>query len=279
MPQATIVLLTDFGTRDAYVGMVKGVLASLAPEARWIDLTHGIPPGDVRAAAFTLWQVQDYLPPGAIVLAVVDPGVGTSRGAIAVRLPRGLGVGPDNGLFSWILGGRTTAEAVTLDPGRFSPISVSATFHGRDVFAPAAARLALGHPLSDLGPSRSDLVRLPPPRLVTSPDGWQGEVLWIDTFGNAITSLGPVRLSGERAELEPGWRDGPTKTFLAAGARVVLPTGQRLPLKRTFGEVPADAPLAYVGSSGLVEIAVNGGRADVHLGLAPGQTVTLAIEG
>lgn len=279
MPQPPLVLLTDFGTRDAYVGMVKAVLARLAPESRHIDLTHAIPPGDVRAGAFTLWQAHEYLPSGSIILAVVDPGVGTSRRAIALRLPNGFGVGPDNGLFSWILGPAAPVEAVELDPSRLTPAAFSATFHGRDLFAPAAARLANAYGLADIGAPLADIVRLPPPRLEAIPAGLHGEVLWIDGFGNAVTSLGRLRAAGDAYEYSPAWQDQRPRTLRASALRLELPSGARLPLARTYGEVPAGEPLAYVGSSGLVEIGVHAGRADQRFNLSPGQTVTLHIEG
>lgn len=279
MTQPPLVLLTDFGTRDAYVGIVKGVLARLAPESRHIDLTHAIPPGDVRAGAFALWQAIAYLPPGSVVLAVVDPGVGTSRRGIALRLPSGFGVGPDNGLFSWVLDPAAPVEAVELDPARLSPAALSATFHGRDLFAPAAARLANGHELADLGRPQAETVRLPPPRLEAIPDGLRGEVLWIDGFGNAVTSLGRMRAAGDALEFNAAWQDHRPRTIRASAVRVELPSGAALPLRRTFGDVPEGQPLAYVGSSGLVEIGVHAGRADQLFGLAPGQTVTLRLEG
>jgi len=279
MPQPALVLLTDFGTRDAYVGIVKAVLARLAPESRHIDLTHAIPPGDVRAGAFTLWQAHEYLPAGSIILAVVDPGVGTSRRAIALRLPNGFGVGPDNGLFSWILDPVAPVEAVELDPARLSPGAPSATFHARDLFAPAAARLAATQTLADLGPPQAEIVRLPPPLLEALPDGLRGEVLWIDGFGNAVTSLGRMRAAGDAFEFSAAWQDHRPRTIRPPAVRLELPSGAMLPLARTFGDVPAGEPLAYVGSSGLVEIGVHAGRADQRFNLSPGQTVTLHLEG
>jgi len=279
MTQPPLVLLTDFGTRDAYVGIVKGVLARLAPDSRPIDLTHAIPPGDVRAGAFALWQAIAYLPSGSVVLAVVDPGVGTSRRPIALRLPNGFGVGPDNGLFSWILDPAVPVEAVELDPARLSPGALSATFHGRDLFAPAAARLAVTQTLADLGRPLAEIVRLPPPRLEAIPAGLRGEVLWIDGFGNAVTSLGRLRAAGESLEFSAAWQGLPPRTLRLSAVRVELPSGATLPLARTFGDVPAGEPLAYVGSDGLVEVGVHAGRADQRFNLSPGQTVTLRLEG
>lgn len=275
----TIALLTDFGTRDVYAGIVRGVLASRAPEARVIDLTHEIPAGDVRAAALHLWQAHTYLPAGTVFLTVVDPGVGTPRRPIAVQLPNGYGVGPDNGVFSYVLTRGGPLHAVAIDASRLTAEPPSLTFHGRDVFAPAAARLAEGCALGDLGPAARDLVTLPDPRLDVGGNSATGEVLWIDTFGNALTSVGRLHASGSALELKPCWRPAPPVRIQSAKARVQISGDRRLPLSRTYGEVPAGEPLAYIGSSGLLEIAVHGGRADKVLGLAPGFPVTLVFEG
>jgi len=275
--RSTIALLTDFGTRDPYAGIVRGVLASQAPEARVVDLTHAIPAGDIRGAALHLWQAHAFFPAGTIFLTVVDPGVGTERRPIAVRLPNGYAVGPDNGVFSYVLEPGTAPDAVALDVSRLSTAPPSRTFHGRDVFAPAAARLAQGAALSGLGAAVRDLVTLPAPRLEISAQGAEGEVLWIDTFGNALTSLGKLNMVGADIELDPCWSSGSLSRFRAQSARVRVGS-RRLPLARTFGEVPIGEPLAYIGSSQLLEIAVHAGRADEALGLAPGNPVTLRFE-
>jgi S-adenosylmethionine hydrolase len=275
--RASIALLTDFGTRDAYAGIVRGVLADRAPEARVIDLTHEIPAGDVRAAALHLWQAHAFLPAGTIFLAIVDPGVGTARRPIAVQLPNGCGVGPDNGVFSYLMTPETTQHAVVIDVRRLTTEPPSLTFHGRDVFATAAARLARGAALSDLGLPAANLVSLPTPRLDVTAENAAGEVLWIDSFGNAVTSIGRLHASGAAVELEPCWLPASTVSFRASAARVQI-GASRLPLSRTYGEVPAGELLAYIGSSMLLEIAVHGGRADKVLGLAPGIPVTLLFE-
>jgi S-adenosylmethionine hydrolase len=275
----TIALLTDFGTRDVYAGVVRGVLASRAPEAQVIDLTHDIPAGDVRAAALHLWQAHTYLPAGTVFLTVVDPGVGTSRRPIAVQLPNGCGVGPDNGVFSYLLTPGDPLHAVTIDASRVTAEPPSQTFHGRDVFAPAAARLAQGCALDDLGPAARDLVTLPAPRLDVSGNSATGEVLWIDSFGNALTSVGRLHVSESGLELRPCWRPAPPVWIQSARARVQIRADRRLPLSRTYGEVPDGEALAYIGSSRLLEIAIHGGRADKVLGLAPGFPVTLLFEG
>ena len=279
MTRATIALLTDFGTRDAYAGILRGVLASRAPEARIIDLTHEIPPGDIRAAAFHLWQVHAFLPAGTIFLTVVDPGVGSGRRPIAVRLPNGIGVGPDNGLFTYLLPRDGAPEAVILEVARLSAEPPSQTFHGRDVFAPAAALLAGGAVLNELGPPAAELVMLPAPRLDLSDQSAIGEVLKIDTYGNAVTSLGSLRLNGMRLELTPCWLPNAARSFNSSSVRVQIGPHLQLPLVRTYADVPPGQPLAYIGSSRLLEIGVHGGRANELLGLSPGVQVTLVDEG
>jgi len=275
----TIALLTDFGTRDVYAGIVKGVLASRAPEARVIELTHDVPPGDIRTAALLLWQAQGFMPTGTVFLAVVDPGVGSGRRAVAMRLPNGHGVGPDNGLFSFLFLPGRLPEAVTLDVSRLSMPGTSPTFHGRDVFAPAAARLATGAALSDLGSPAGSLVTLSTPRLDLGERRATGEVLRFDIFGNALTSLGSLRATGTRVELTPCWQAMAPMAFEASAARVRIGSHLQLPLSSTYADVPPGQPLAYIGSSGLLEIGVYGGRADELLGLSRGIQVTLVDEG
>jgi S-adenosyl-L-methionine hydrolase (adenosine-forming) len=263
-------LITDFGTADVYAGVMKGVIAARTPSARVIDLTHEIPAGDVAAAAFRLWQAGPHMPAGTVYLAAVDPGVGTNRRCIAVRGSRFSCVGPDNGIFTFLLAreSRTDAVEISLSPA-------SATFHGRDVFAPAAALLAAGASLRSLGPAARGLVRLPFPLLAAGPQGVRGEVLLSDGFGNLITSIGVLSAGDAFLALEP-WLPGTAGTRLAGRAfGVELPDGQVIPLGRTYADAEPGRPLAYVGSDGLLEIGVNRGSARGLLGLAPGAEVTL----
>jgi S-adenosyl-L-methionine hydrolase (adenosine-forming) len=245
-----ITLFTDFGTSDGYVGEMKGVMLSRTPDAHLVDVTHDIPPQDVESGRLALARVWRRFPQGTVHLAVVDPGVGSERRAIAVASDGRHLVGPDNGLLSpALLAG--TARVVTLPV----PGGASATFHGRDVFAPAAADLARGAPLEALGPEIVDPVirRTPEPRRM--PDGGLlGEVIAIDRFGNAITNL-----VGRRAAC-------------------VEVEDARLPVHRTYAEVPSGSPLALVGSTGLVEIAVRDGSAAVLLGLRRGTAVVMRLE-
>jgi S-adenosyl-L-methionine hydrolase (adenosine-forming) len=242
-----ITLLTDFGTADSYVAELKGVLASSAGDAVLVDLTHDIPPGDVAAASYVLGRAWRTFPRGTVHLAVVDPGVGTERRALAAQVAGYGFVAPDNGLLSDVFAA-ADAKVVRLP----IPAGASRTFHGRDVFAPAAARLVRGAALADLGSPVSDLVHLPPRRLRSEGADVVGQVIHVDGFGTLITNI-------------PGDAVA-TGAALAVGGRTVTLAG-------TFGDVPSGSPVAFVGSGGTVEIAVRDGRADQVLGVARGNEV------
>ena len=223
-----IALLTDFGAEDVYVGVMKAVIAGIAPGARVIDLAHGVPPQSIAAGAWWLAAAWSYLPPGTIVVAVVDPGVGTSRRAIAAQVEGRLLVGPDNGLFSLLPQG-TVRE---IDPVHGLP-SISATFPGRALFAPAAARLASGLPFSAVGPLVGDPVRL----TLEPQDDANGTIVYADRFGNLVTNL-PGRSSGS----------------IEFDGRVV-------PVVRTYGDAGPGALVALTGSGGRIELSRVGGNA------------------
>ncbi len=281
MQDTCVVLLSDFGSRDVYAGVMKGVISGIAPRARLIDLTHEIPPGDIRQAAFRLWQAFHHMPRGAVFLAVVDPGVGTARRPLAVRCEGFSCVGPDNGIFTYMLEGRLDAKAFEmsrledlLGPGSRPH---SNTFHGRDVFAPAAALLARGMDIARLGPPARNLVRISLPRL--SSDGprgpVRGEALHADGFGNMVTSIGALVRSGDVVRLDP-WVSVCAPLILPASrVRLRLGNGRELPLEHTFGSVPVGTPFAYIGSDNLLEIGVNGGNASDLLELASGAEIIL----
>jgi S-adenosyl-L-methionine hydrolase (adenosine-forming) len=215
---------------------MKAAVLAVCPEARLIDISHSIPPFDLAAGGFVLWAGSQGFPPGTVHLAVVDPGVGSDRRALALSLGPWFYVGPDNGLFSRLLHRRRDVMAVALP----RPASASATFEGRDVFAPAAGRLAQGVPLAELGRPVEDLVVLPDP---------DPRVIWVDNFGNLVTNL-----------LPPVGR-------LQVGESLVEKSA------RTYADAPAEVPFWYVGSLGLVEIGVRQGRADQVLGARPGTRI------
>ncbi len=245
--EAPIVLLTDFGLKDHYVGVMKGVIAGLSPQASIIDLTHEIPPQDIRTACFQLWAAYRYFPEGSIFVAVVDPGVGTRRKGLLLSAGGRFFLGPDNGLFSLILEEDPNFSAYALvNKDYFLPV-ISFTFHGRDIFAPCAAHLFNGAPLESFGPPIHDLVRLPLPRVVKEPGRLRGGVLHVDHFGNLITNIS-------------------AKDLCAHKVKKILFQGKSIPFLKTYAEGKEGEPLAIIGSSGLLEIAVYRGSAAKCLG-------------
>jgi hypothetical protein len=275
-----IAILTDFGLDDIYLGLMKAAIAGISPEARIIDLTHAIPHGDVKRAAFEAWRVRYFLPPETILLAVVDPGVGTNRRAIAIKLPGLYCVGPDNGLFSFLLYSTDKYKAAELMNPNYRLRTISHTFHGRDVFAPAAAYLARDIQLEEFGPIIQDLVRIPDPLLKDLGAGSiQGEIMHSDRFGNLITSIGKFDNTDNGLSLKPWIPSFSARTLIAQEYEVLLPQGNVVPLGRTFGDAPKGEALAYIGSSSLLEIAINGGDAAVTLNLTPGDEIIFKVKG
>lgn len=273
-----IALLTDFGHGDPFVGIMKGVILTIAPQTQLIDISHDIPPGDIQRGAVMLWQSQSYLPEGSIFLSVVDPGVGTSRRGIILYARNQIFIGPDNGLFTFILQEEFAAWELT-NPKYQLPFPGS-TFHGRDVFAPASAHAANGVQGSEFGPPIAEFVKLPFPRLEVKHDRIEGEVLYCDRFGNLLTSLGKWK-SSERDQynLEPwlGLSATLEKEISIAKSKtsLILPDGHALSWEDTFASIPDGECGMLIGSSGLVEIAANQSRAVDLLRLSSGDPVTL----
>jgi S-adenosyl-L-methionine hydrolase (adenosine-forming) len=232
-----ITLTTDFGAGSPYVAAMKAALLAGCPEAALVDISHAVSAFDMESAGFVLWAGTRHFGAGAVHLAVVDPGVGTARRPVVVKLGRAYWVAPDNGLLSLLL------RESDLSPAAVElrrPEAAAPTFEGRDVFAPAAAALAAGARMSTLGEPIKDLVRLPAPA---------PRVLWVDAFGNLVTSLKPP---------VAGLKLGPVTVRRSA---------------RTYGEVPAGEIFFYTGSMGFIELAVSGGRADALLAAGPGTAV------
>lgn len=260
-----IVFLTDYGLADEFVGVCHGVMARIAPDARVIDLSHAVPRQDVLRGAITLGRSVPYLPRDAVYLAVVDPGVGSDRRPIAVRTSAGVDlVGPDNGLLSlaWDeLGGVAEAVEIRADDVVLRP--VSRTFHGRDVFAPAAAHLARGLAVGALGPAidAEELRTLELPGPMVTPGAIGARVLGIDGFGN-------VQLNARAEDLDAAGIGG----TLSVGGRVIPRVG-------IFSDVPPGAVAALLDSQGQVALVVNSGSAAETLGLVVGRAVVLeAVE-
>jgi S-adenosylmethionine hydrolase len=278
-----IVLLTDFGLSDAYVGTMKGVMLSICPAARLIDLTHAIEPQNIREAAYALLTAFRYFPAHTVFLIVIDPGVGTAREPIAIATDHGLYVAPNNGVLSYVLPHVTVQHTAVLQNPDYRLPVVSQTFHGRDIFCPASAHLATGVPISAFGPPPSELVRLPDPRLDITPTLVHGEVLHIDHFGNIITSIGCLAWTGpDTLQLQPSFgrdRDHPVPPVISARrCRVMVGTGAPLAIHRTYGDVPPGTPTALVGSSGQLEIGINQGCAAQVLAVSTGDAVTLFLD-
>jgi hypothetical protein len=276
--KVVISLTTDFGTQDGYVGVMKGVMAGIAPDATFVDISHEIPPQDVRSTAYVLWTMLPYFPEESVHLVVVDPGVGTSRRPIAAKTPWGLIVGPDNGVFSYVWHAAPPEMIVELASSDYQLGAVSATFHGRDVFAPAAAYLAAGLPLKKFGEEVKDPVRLPLPRLEITDGMLHGEVLYIDHFGNVITSIGRLVWEGDYLHLDAAFGAG-QPLMLRASAVNVRAAGHDLgPIRRTYGEVNPGDPLALIGSEGMLELAVSHGHGGDTLGVHVGDTVSVFVD-
>lgn len=246
-----ITLTTDFGTNDWFVGSMKGVILGVNPQMQIVDLTHGIPAGDLRAGAFALAGACRSFPRLTVHMAVVDPGVGSQRAAIAVRTQDYFFIGPDNGVLSLALAQEKVLEMYRVENREFMRQPVSETFHGRDVFAPVAARVAQGVILDSLGAKLTGYATLD--WALAKPVGGvvRGEIVYIDKFGNCITNIG--------ASVKAG--------------RVRVAGRVECDVKRIYQDVPAGQPVALVGSTTFLEICVNAGNAAQVLGLKIGDVV------
>ncbi|MFH1468226.1 MAG: SAM-dependent chlorinase/fluorinase [Pseudomonadota bacterium] len=253
-----IALLTDFGTTEPYVGVMKGVIAGIAPDARVMDLAHGVPPQGVLVAGLWLAESAAFFPAETIFVVVVDPGVGSDRRIVACEAGPWRVVCPDNGLLGPLLERVALGRAVEVREPRYHLAQRSRTFHGRDVMAPVAAHLAAGVPLERLGPDAGDVARLAVPRPRRALDLGIGEVLYADRFGNLVTSF-------LAADLPP--------------AACVRCGEHEITLRGAYAEAEPGALLALVGSSGRLEIAVRDGSAAGETGLAVGAPVIVTGEG
>jgi len=254
-----ITLTTDFGATDWFVGTMKGVILDINTQVQIVDVTHEISPGDTRGGAFALAASYNFFPRRTIHVVVVDPGVGSQRGAIAVQTANYFFVGPDNGVLSFALSRekikavrQITNEHLILQP-------VSNTFHGRDLFAPVAAHLSKGWPIQKAGPETKGFVKIDWPKPRRRWRSIVGEIVYIDRFGNAITNIDREALFA------------PTES----PCEVLVKHNRLCQLGSFYQAVPARKPIAVLGSTGFLEIAVNGGSAAKKLDLKIGDTVTL----
>lgn len=257
-----IALLTDFGTRDHFVAAMKGVVLGICPDATLVDISHDIARHDILGGALELEAVVPYLPPGTVVVAVVDPGVGSDRRGVAIEAGDLRLVGPDNGLLSRAAASRSPRRAVTLNNPAFARASVSRTFEGRDRFAPAAAWLAKGVDLSALGRPITNWQVLDVPTAEIADDHIAGEVLRVDRFGNLVTNIERAAFSRVASLAGP--------IAIAAGPHAIGA------LVATYAEASAGAVCALFGSTDHLEVAVNGGSAAETLGLGRGARVTIS---
>jgi S-adenosylmethionine hydrolase len=263
MAEPLIALLTDFGTPDGYVGVMKGVILGIAPHVRLVDLTHDIAPQDVREAAWVLHTAWRYFPDGAIFLCVIDPGVGSARAAMALSAGGRYFVGPDNGLFTYIYQAEPGAHAVALDRPEYHLPHPSATFHGRDIFAPGAAHLARGVPLEELGSplSTERLMRFAIPEPERHAAGITAHIVHVDHFGNLITDLD--------ADLTASILASPRSALHVAGTIISARAS-------TFAAGPDHRPFMLRDSSGHLAIAVRNGSAVSTLGVSVSDSIEVS---
>lgn len=263
---------------------MKGVILGIAPDACIVDLTHEVPPQNIHAGAHVLHGAVPYFPQGTIHVAVVDPGVGTARRALVVATRRAVYVAPDNGLLSLVAPPSEVRGIWDVSDSKHRLATVSRTFHGRDVFAPIAARLALHTPPSMLGRAVRDMVRFPPSRRRREAARTIGEVLWVDHFGNLITNVAVTDLPraralprrAPRASATARQRDDPASSDFRTSPLSVTIGADVLPLLTSYTDVAPGHALALINSTDLVEIAVNQGSAATRFGLAPGARVIVA---
>ena len=257
-----VTLTTDFGLQDYYVSAMKAVMLDIAPDVRFVDISHEVPDQDIMAGSWVLQNSAPLFPPNSVHLVVIDPGVGTDRNPIALKVDDQYYVGPDNGIFS-LLTEDKDFEAVRLTNSDYWRDKPSNTFHGRDIFAPVAAHLSNGVDISELGEPLNELKTYRWASPIADKDGLQGWIIHIDKFGNLITNLPQTLIDdviGER----------PVKIYVG---NMIL--DQLVP---TFGSVPEGEPAAYIGSSGMLEIGINKGDAAEMMSVKKGAQISLVLQ-
>jgi S-adenosylmethionine hydrolase len=260
MGKPIITLTTDFGTKDGYVGAVKGVIKRINPEAEVVDVTHEIEHFDILGAAFALNSFYRYFPLGSIHLAVVDPGVGGQRQPLLIKSEDFCFVGPDNGIFSFVFDNEKITDMIVLSNRDYFLAEPSTTFHARDVFAPVAAYVSLGVDVNQFGPAARECFKLVTPEPAASKGKLRGEVIHIDGFGNLVTNIAAGSLRSRKI------------TAIAMGRKRLSRVA------RSYSQIKEGEVGALVGSSGLLEIAVNQGSAQKALRLRIGSAVTVTFK-
>jgi hypothetical protein len=258
-----ITLITDFGPGSHYVASMKGVILSLCPNATLVDIAHDVPPQDIRRAALLLDDVADWFPPGTIHLAVVDPGVGTDRAIVYAQMGQQHFLAPDNGLLSRLAARMPPQKLLRLGDPAYWLAHVSTTFHGRDIMAPVAARLAMGLDPDRLGPPLERLTTLEWPEARRSPTRIDGAVIEIDAFGNLITNVTAELLTGRATDRR---------------VCIVCNIYETWGVYHAYAEQPNGTLVALIGSGGRLELALVGDNAARRLGIGVGSPVTLAWE-
>jgi hypothetical protein len=262
-PSGIITLTTDFGLSDPYVAMMKGVILSINPSARLVDVTHQVGTGSISQAALLIRETFPYFPEGTVHLAVVDPGVGSDRRLIALQAASHFFVGPDNGLFWPLFRDFEGTRVVHLTQSRYFLPSITHTFHGREIFAPVAAHLSLGLSLESLGPAVQDLRKMTVPRPYVQGGVLCGQVIRVDNFGNLVTNISARELTAFLESAPPR---------IEAGKLVIRK------LSRIYADCEEGEPLALINSSNLLEIAVNLGRASEYIGLRNGEILGALVQ-
>lgn len=277
--QRIIAMLSDFGGLDTYVGVMKGVMLGIKPDLRLIDLTHHIQPQNVRQAAFALLNSYRYFPFGTVFLVVVDPGVGSDRKPIAAEVGGYFFVAPDNGVLSYVLQDAGSSQVVELDNPMFHLANVSDTFHGRDIFSPAAAHLAADVSLYDLGTQVEKPLLLPKPEVRIDRGHVTGEVVHIDHFGNVITSIGRLSwVAAERLRLSPRFGNLDDSLPIPAEHVEVNVTGESIQgIHRNYAEVSRGEVVVLVDSNGYLELAINQGNCAARYDIKIGDPVDLRV--
>ena len=265
---SVITLLTDFGTDDEYAGLMKGVILSIDPSVTIVDITHQIDSQDIVQAAFTICSVYHYFPEGTVHLIVVDPGVGTERGLLALKLKNHVFIAPDNGVLTLLLKEKNVSSLNLITNSNYFRTSVSPTFHGRDIIAPVGAHIAGGLAVNELGPAIDvqNAVCLDNIGARCTENGdLKGQVVAIDHFGNLITNINSEQL----AEC---LHAGPQEEI-----RIKIRSNVVKGLSETYASVGSNTPLALIGSRGYLEIAINGGNAAQHLKVEKGENVWVVL--
>jgi len=262
MDGGVVTILTDFGVDDPYVGIMKGVMLNINPTIRLIDLTHHIPPQNVRAGAFIMAAAYSFFPEKTVHLAIVDPGVGTERRLIAARSKKYFFVGPDNGIFSLVWNHEKPEEIVSLDNPEYWLENISSTFHGRDIMAPVAAYISKGVELSKFGESYTPVGKLPWSPVIIEHGKIRGEIIYIDRFGNLVTSIRVQDIPEDNF---------PDKVVIRIGKWIIRG------ISRTYGDASPGSLIALIGSYGYLEIAVTGGSAQEKTGLSWDEPVEVSL--